>query len=155
MTWVKDNPAIHRVAVINQSQCLQISCTCSIKTLARISKDETAPHAAQVAASQADPRPGLTGKAPTFSSTDTTQFKRAIDMTDDEASRHRLTCHASCGQVAQRDCESMLATRFICARKSWHVDHRGEIRQRGSQRGDDAAICHRRYMATTGAQRSK
>ena len=22
----------------------------------------------------------------------------------------------------------MLATRFICARKSWHVDHRGEIR---------------------------
>ena len=24
------------------------------------------------------------GKAPTFSSTDTTQFKRAIDMTDDE-----------------------------------------------------------------------
>ena len=24
----------------------------------------------------------------------------------------------------------MLATRFICARKSWHVDHRGEIRER-------------------------
>ena len=22
----------------------------------------------------------------------------------------------------------MLQTRFICARKSWHVDHRGEIR---------------------------
>ena len=35
------------------------------------------------------------GKAPTFSSTDTTQFKRAIDMTDDElaaiASRAKLT----------------------------------------------------------------
>ena len=35
------------------------------------------------------------GKAPTFSSTDTTQFKRAIDMTDDElaaiASRTHLT----------------------------------------------------------------
>ena len=27
---------------------------------------------------------GAYGKAPTFSSTDTTQFKRAIDMTDDE-----------------------------------------------------------------------
>jgi hypothetical protein len=26
----------------------------------------------------------------------------------------------------------MLATRFICARKSWHVDHRGEIRQRSA-----------------------
>ena len=24
----------------------------------------------------------------------------------------------------------MSKTRFICARKSWHVDHRGEIRQR-------------------------
>ena len=26
----------------------------------------------------------------------------------------------------------MLATRFICARKSRHVDHRGEIRQRSA-----------------------
>ena len=26
----------------------------------------------------------------------------------------------------------MLATRFICARKSWHLDHRGEIRQRSA-----------------------
>ena len=43
-----------------------------------------------------------------------------------------LRCHASCGQVAQRDCESMLATRFICARKFWHVEHRGEIRQRSA-----------------------
>ncbi len=41
------------------------------------------------------------GKAPTFSTTDPT-FKRAIDMTDDEPRSHRLTCHASCGQVAQR-----------------------------------------------------
>ena len=35
------------------------------------------------------------GKAPTFSTTDTTQFKRAIDMTDDElaaiAGRAKLT----------------------------------------------------------------
>ena len=122
------------------------------------------------------------GEAPTFSSTDTSQFKRAVDMTDDElaaiasgprfmwssspaslrkhastrficarkssiapageiratengtpmfdgeASCHRIRCHASCGQVAQRDCESMLATRFICAGKSRHRDHRGEIR---------------------------
>jgi hypothetical protein len=55
----------------------------ALKTLARISKDETAPHAAQVAASQAVLDRAY-GKAPTFSSTDTTQFKRAIDMTDDE-----------------------------------------------------------------------
>ena len=35
------------------------------------------------------------GKAPTFSSTDTTQFKRAIDMTDDElaAIASRATLH--------------------------------------------------------------
>ena len=35
------------------------------------------------------------GKAPTFSSTDTTQFKRAIDMTDDElaAIASRVTLH--------------------------------------------------------------
>ena len=26
----------------------------------------------------------------------------------------------------------MSKTRFICARKSWHVDHRGEIRQRSA-----------------------
>ena len=37
----------------------------------------------QVAASQAILDRAY-GKAPTFSSTDTTQFKRAIDMTDDE-----------------------------------------------------------------------
>ena len=55
------------------------------------------------------------------------------------ARSHRLTCHASCGQVAQRDCESMLATRFICARKSWHVDHRGEIRQRSAEHICDGA----------------
>ena len=48
------------------------------------------------------------------------------------ARSHRLRCHASCGQVAQRDCESMLTTRFICARKSRHLDHRGEIRQRSA-----------------------
>ena len=35
------------------------------------------------------------GKAPAFSSTDTTQFKRAIDMTDDElaAIASRATLH--------------------------------------------------------------
>ena len=38
--------------------------------------------AAQVAATAILDR--AYGKAPTFSSTDTTQFKRAIDMTDDE-----------------------------------------------------------------------
>ena len=40
-------------------------------------------------------------KAPTFSSTDTTQFKRAIDMTDDElaaiAARAKLTVRTRSG----------------------------------------------------------
>ena len=48
-----------------------------------ISKDERAPHAARVSASQAVLDRAY-GKAPTFSTTDTTQLKRAIDMTDDE-----------------------------------------------------------------------
>ena len=37
----------------------------------------------------------------------------------------------------------MLATRFICARKSWHVDHRGEIRQR--------RVVHGSFDSTQGA----
>ena len=45
--------------------------------------DERAPHAARVSASQAILDRAY-GKAPTFSTQDTTQFKRAIDMTDDE-----------------------------------------------------------------------
>ena len=55
----------------------------ALKTLVTISKDERAPHAARVSASQAILDRAY-GKAPTFSTTDTTQFKRAIDMTDDE-----------------------------------------------------------------------
>ena len=54
-----------------------------MKTLVTISKDERAPYAARVSASQAILYRAY-GKAPTFSTTDTTQFKRAIDMTDDE-----------------------------------------------------------------------
>jgi hypothetical protein len=46
-------------------------------------KDERAPHAARVSASQAILDRAY-GKAPTFSTTDATTFKRAIDMTDDE-----------------------------------------------------------------------
>ena len=85
MTWVKGqsgNPSGRSdkpIAVLARSHA-----PAALKlTLARISKDETAPHAAQVAASQAILDRAY-GKAPTFSSTDTTQFKRAIDMTDDE-----------------------------------------------------------------------
>jgi hypothetical protein len=55
----------------------------ALKTLVTISKDERAPHAARVSASQAILDRAY-GKAPTFSTTDTTQLKRAIDMTDDE-----------------------------------------------------------------------
>ena len=84
MTWVKGqsgNPSGRSdkpIAVLARSHA-----PAALKTLARISQDETAPHAAQVAASQAILDRAY-GKAPTFSSTDTAQFKRAIDMTDDE-----------------------------------------------------------------------
>ena len=49
----------------------------ALKTLVTISKDERAPHAARV-------RSRRYGKPPTFSTTDSTHLKRAIDMTDDE-----------------------------------------------------------------------
>ena len=55
----------------------------AIKTLVAICKDEHAPQAARVSASQAILDRGY-GRPATFSTTDTTQFKRAIDMTDDE-----------------------------------------------------------------------
>jgi hypothetical protein len=45
--------------------------------------DEKAPQSARVSASQAILDRGY-GRPATFSTTDTTQFKRAIDMTDDE-----------------------------------------------------------------------
>ena len=54
----------------------------ALKTLVTISKDERAPHAARVSASQAILDRAY-GKAPTLS-TRNQQFKRAIDMTDDE-----------------------------------------------------------------------
>ena len=47
------------------------------------SHDEGAPHAARVSASQAILDRAY-GKAPTFSTSDPTVMKRAIDMTDDE-----------------------------------------------------------------------
>ena len=55
----------------------------AIKTLVAICKDEHAPQAARVSASQAILDRGY-GRPATFSTGDTTQFKRAIDMTDDE-----------------------------------------------------------------------
>ena len=50
---------------------------------AKLPKDEKAPQSARVSASQAILDRGY-GRPATFSTTDTTQFKRAIDMTDDE-----------------------------------------------------------------------
>ena len=44
--------------------------------------------------------------------------------TEDNTLLSRLTFNVSECVIANR----MLTTRFICARKSWHVDHRGEIR---------------------------
>ena len=52
-------------------------------TLVTISKDERAPHAARVSASQAILDRAY-GKAPTLNTSDPTVMKRAIDMTDDE-----------------------------------------------------------------------
>ena len=49
----------------------------------RLSKDERAPHAARVSASQAILDRAY-GKAPTLNTSDPTVMKRAIDMTDDE-----------------------------------------------------------------------
>ena len=48
-----------------------------------ISKDERAPHAARVSASQAILDRAY-GKAPTLNTSDPTVMKRAIDMSDDE-----------------------------------------------------------------------
>ena len=55
----------------------------ALKTLVTISKDERAPHAARVSASQAILDRAY-GKAPTLNTSDPTVMKRAIDMTDDE-----------------------------------------------------------------------
>jgi hypothetical protein len=55
----------------------------AIKTLVAICKDEKAPQSARVSASQAILDRGY-GRPATFSTADTTQLKRAIDMTDDE-----------------------------------------------------------------------
>jgi len=54
-----------------------------VKTLVTISKDERAPHAARVSASQAILDRAY-GKAPTLNTSDPTVMKRAIDITDDE-----------------------------------------------------------------------
>jgi hypothetical protein len=54
-----------------------------VKTLVTISKDERAPHAARVSASQAILDRAYS-KAPTLNTSDPTVMKRAIDMTDDE-----------------------------------------------------------------------
>ena len=65
-----------------------------VKTLVTISKDERAPHAARVSASQAILDRAY-GKAPTLNTSDPTVMKRAIDMTDDElaAIASRATLH--------------------------------------------------------------
>jgi hypothetical protein len=54
-----------------------------MNVLVKIAKDENAPKAARVAAGQAVIDRAW-GKAPTFSTSDPTTFKRAVDMTDDE-----------------------------------------------------------------------
>ena len=64
-----DPPAQHRSHICNE--------------LVTISKDEHAPHAARVSASQAILDRAY-GKAPTLNTSDPTVMKRAIDMTDDE-----------------------------------------------------------------------
>ena len=55
----------------------------ALKTLVTISKDERAPHAARVSASQAIMDRAY-GKAPTLNTSDPTVMKRAIQITDDE-----------------------------------------------------------------------
>jgi hypothetical protein len=55
----------------------------ALNTLVHIAKDEKAPHAARVSASQAILDRGY-GRPASFSTADSQTFKRAIEMTDDE-----------------------------------------------------------------------
>ena len=72
----------------------QHACAACLETLVTISKDQRAPHAARVSASQAILDRAY-GKAPTLNTSDPTVMKRAIDMTDDElaAIASRATLH--------------------------------------------------------------
>ena len=56
----------------------------ALKTLITISKDERAPHAARVSRITGHPGPWLWPPSLVQHSATATQFKRAIDMTDDE-----------------------------------------------------------------------
>ena len=66
--------------------------------------DDRAPHAARVSASQAILDRAY-GKPPTFSTQDTMQLKRAIDMTDDELAAIASGAHLKVVNVTQRGSE--------------------------------------------------
>ena len=66
-----------------QKKGLRVKHAVAIKTRCAICKDEKAPHAARVSASQAILDRGY-GDPASFSTSDSQTFKRAIDMTDDE-----------------------------------------------------------------------
>ena len=53
------------------------------QVLVSIAKDKTAPHSARVSAGMAVIDRAW-GRPPSFSTSDSAQFKRAVDMTDDE-----------------------------------------------------------------------
>ena len=112
----------------------------ALDVLVQIMLNEKAPPNARVAAANTLLDRAY-GKAPTFSTSDTQAFKRAIDMTDDElaaiAGRAKVTIVKSDTWaaaetripaphiVSPNGILKMSKTRFVCARKSRHVDHRG------------------------------
>ena len=72
-------------------------CPKAIQKLADILEDEKAPHSAQVQASNALLDRGY-GKPPQFSTSDADQFRKAVDMTDDELA-----------SIASRGCRQAVA----------------------------------------------
>jgi hypothetical protein len=76
--WIKGGASPKPIAML-----ARMHAPTAIKTLVAICKDEKAPQSARVSASQAILDRGY-GRPATFSTTDTTQLKRAIDLTDDE-----------------------------------------------------------------------
>ena len=64
---------------------------------------------------------GSMAKARSHSSSAEPRHDSKASICPTMSSRPSHRCRASCGQVAQRDCESRLATRFICPQESRHI----------------------------------
>src|SRR5262245_27647709 len=86
MTWVKGqsgNPGGKPKDNLGVQELARRFCPTVINMLARIVRDKKAPAAARVSAGIALLDRGY-GKAPSFSTTDVSAFKRAVELSDDE-----------------------------------------------------------------------